>query len=127
MPVHIEHPKVIPAAGDPPKRIEEYIGRVNSGTAGLSVARMLSPQGWAEPGQTPEFAEYTLVLAGCHRIESREAVLTVHAGEAVIAYPGEWVRYSTPDPGGAETIAVCLPAFSPALAHQEFLWTTKTL
>jgi quercetin dioxygenase-like cupin family protein len=117
MPKHIAAPKVIEAAGNKPKRIEEYVGRVNSDTAAVSVARMQSPAGWVEPGQTPEFDEYTVVLRGTLRVTSRDGVIDVAAGQAVITPAGEWVQYSTPD--GAEYIAVCLPAFSPATVHRD--------
>ncbi|MFN7967092.1 MAG: cupin [Acidobacteriota bacterium] len=119
MPTLIEKPVVIEAAGNKPKRIEEYIGRVNTGTAALSVARMQSPSGWIEPGQSPEFDEYTIVLRGMLRVESEQQVLEVRAGQAVVTHAGEWVRYSTPEPEGAEYIAVCLPAFSPATVHRD--------
>jgi quercetin dioxygenase-like cupin family protein len=114
---HISAPKIIEAAGNKPKRIEEFIGRVNSGTAAVSIARMTSPPGWVEPGQTPEFDEYTLVLGGMLRVTTRDGVLDVRAGEAVIAHAGEWVQYSTPE--GAEYVAVCLPAFSPETVHRD--------
>lgn len=117
MPTLIAAPTVIPAVGEPPKRIEEFVGRVNSRTDALSIARMTSPAGWVEPGQTPEFDEFTVVLRGSLRVESRGGVLDVAAGQAVIAHRGEWVRYSTPQ--GAEYLAVCLPAFSPALVHRD--------
>jgi len=117
MPKHIAAPKVIEAAGNKPKRIEEYVGRVNSDTAEVSVARMQSPAGWVEPGQTPEFDEYTVVLRGTLRVTSRDGVIDVSAGQAVITPAGEWVQYSTPD--GAEYVAVCLPAFSPATVHRD--------
>src|SRR4029079_12207717 len=113
MPLLITAPKVVPAVGSPPKTIEEYVGRVNSGTAAVSIARMISPQGWSEPGQTPEFDEYTLVLRGTLHVETNRAMIRVAAGQAIITSKGEWVRYSTPEPGGAEYIAVCIPAFSP--------------
>ena len=119
MPRLIEGPTVVPSAGTKPKRIEEFIGRVKSGTAGVSVARMASPEGWVEPGQTPEFDEYTLVLEGMLRVESRSGTIDVHAGQAVIAEKGEWVRYSTPLPGGARYVAVCVPAFSPDTVHRD--------
>jgi mannose-6-phosphate isomerase-like protein (cupin superfamily) len=115
----VKTPTVVAAAGSPPKRIEEFIGRVNTGTAAVSVARMRSPEGWTEPVQTPEFDEYTLVLQGCLRVESAAGVLLVRAGEAVIAPRGTWVRYSSPEPGGAEYVAVCVPAFSPETVHRE--------
>jgi mannose-6-phosphate isomerase-like protein (cupin superfamily) len=110
---------VVPAAGVPPKRIEEYAGRVNSGHAGVSVARMVSPEGWTEPGQRPEFEEVTVVLRGMLRVEFEGGALDVRAGQAVVAEPGEWVRYSTPEAGGAEYVAVCVPAFSPGTVHRD--------
>ena len=116
---HIEKPTVIQSAGNKPKRIEEFVGRVNTGTAGASVARMTSPPGWIEPGQTPQFDEYTLVLRGTLRGGGREGTLDVRAGQAVIAPRGEWVRYSTPEAGGAEYVAVCAPAFSPDTVHRD--------
>ena len=119
MPRLIEAPTVIESAGNLPKRIEEYAGRVNTGDESVSVARMVSPQGWIEPGQTPEFTEITVVLAGLLRVEHREGALDVRSGQAVITRPGEWVRYSTPEPGGAEYCAVCLPAFSPDTVHRD--------
>jgi quercetin dioxygenase-like cupin family protein len=109
---HIESPTRIHAHGEPPKTIEEFIGRVNSGTAAVSIARMVSPTGWREPGQTPQFDEYTVVLRGTLRVETRGAVHEVAAGQAIITSAGEWVRYSSPHEGGAEYIAVCIPAFS---------------
>src|SRR5262245_41578204 len=115
----ISAPTVIPAAGEPPKIIEEFIGRVNSGTAGVSIAKMTSPSGWSEPGQTPEFDEYTIVLRGELMVETRAAVHQVHAGQAIIVGRGEWVRSSTPGASGAEYIGVCLPAFSPGSVHRE--------
>jgi mannose-6-phosphate isomerase-like protein (cupin superfamily) len=115
----INGPTVIQAAGSKPKRIEEYAGRVNSGHHGVSVARMVSPEGWLEPGQRPEFEEVTVVLRGCLQVEHEAGVLMVRAGQAVVTAPGEWVRYSTPEPEGAEYIAVCLPAFSPATVHRD--------
>ena len=115
----IAKPTVIPAVGEPPKIIEEFIGEVNSRTSAVSIAKMTSPCGWSEPGQTPEFDEYTIVLRGELRVETRGAVHRVGAGQAIIASRGEWVRYSTPAPEGAEYIAVCLPAFSPATVHRD--------
>ncbi len=112
MPKLIETPNRIEAAGNKPKLIEEYVGRVNSATEAVSIARMRSPAGWREPGQTPEFDEFTVVLKGTLRVEHRDGMLNVHAGQAVIAAKGEWIRYSTPAVDGAEYIAVCLPAFS---------------
>jgi quercetin dioxygenase-like cupin family protein len=117
MPELIEAPQVITAAGNKPKRIEEYAGRVATGSDQLSVARMTSPAGWQEPGQRPEFQEITIVLSGTVRVDHEEGVLDVRAGQAVVTRPGEWVRYSTPD--GAEYIAVCTPAFSPDTAHRD--------
>lgn len=119
MPELIESPTIIQAAGNKPKIIEEYIGRVNSGTSDLSIARMKSPEGWIEPGQTPEFDEYTLVLRGELRVTTREGSLDVGEGQAVIVKAGEWVQYSTPGNEGAEYIAVCLPAFSPETVHRD--------
>jgi mannose-6-phosphate isomerase-like protein (cupin superfamily) len=119
MPRLIQTPTVVAAAGTKPKRIEEYAGRVNTGHERVSVARMLSPQGWAEPGQRPEFEEITLVLRGMLRVEFEGGVLEVRAGQAVTTAPGEWVRYSTPEQGGAEYIAVCTPAFSPDTVHRD--------
>jgi ethanolamine utilization protein EutQ (cupin superfamily) len=113
----IEAPTVVEAAGNKPKRIEEFVGRVNSGTPGVSIARMKSPPGWQEPGQTPEFDEYTLVLSGALHVETKRGTLQVRAGQAVHAPAGEWVRYGTPE--GAEYVAVCLPAFSPAIVHRD--------
>lgn len=118
MPRLLSSPTVIAAAGNKPKRIEEYIGRVNSAHTGLSVARMRSPQGWIEPGQTPEFEECTVVLTGCLRVEHEDGVIDVTAGQAVVTAPGEWVRYSTPH-GDTEYIAVCVPAFSPDTVHRD--------
>ena len=115
----ISKPTVIPAAGEPPKIIEEFIGRVNSETSALSIAKMTSPSGWSEPGQRPDFDEYTIVLRGELQVETPEAVHRVRAGQAIIVNRGEWVRYSTPGPEGAEYIAVCLPAFSPATVHRD--------
>ena len=117
MPKHIAQPTIVQAAGNKPKIIEEFIGRVNSKTEAVSIARMKSPAGWVEPGQTPEFDEYTLVLRGMLRVATRNGTIDVHAGQAVITNRGEWVRYSTPE--GAEYIAVCLPAFSPATVHRD--------
>jgi mannose-6-phosphate isomerase-like protein (cupin superfamily) len=116
---HVDRPTRIEAHGQPPKVIEEYVGRVNTGTTGVSVARMVSPSGWAEPGQTPEFEEYTVVLRGTLRVETREGVQDVTAGEAIITSAGEWVRYSSPHEGGAEYIAVCAPAFSPETVRRD--------
>jgi len=119
MPTFIQSPTIIQAAGNKPKIIEEYIGRVNSKTASVSIARMKSPCGWAEPGQQPDFDEYTVVLKGMLRIETKEGVFDVRAGQAVIAHKGEWVLYSTPEPDGAEYCAVCLPAFAPESVRRD--------
>ena len=119
MPTFIEKPTLIQAAGNKPKRIEEYAGRVNSGHATVSVARMVSPSGWEEPGQRPEFEEITVVLRGCLRVEHERGSLEVRAGQAIVAHPGEWVRYSSPEEGGAEYVAICLPAFSPDTVHRD--------
>jgi len=119
MPTLIDAPAIIEAAGTKPKRIEEYAGRVRSGHTAVSVARMVSPADWAEPGQRPEFEEITVVLRGCLRVEHDRGTLDVRAGQAVIVQPGEWVRYGSPEPGGAEYVAVCLPAFSPATVHRD--------
>lgn len=115
----IAGPTKIEAAGNKPKLIEEYVGRVNSETAAVSIARMKSPGGWVEPGQTPEFDEYTVVLRGTLLVETRTGTLEVNAGQAVITAGGEWVRYSSPHDDGAEYIAVCLPGFSPATVHRD--------
>lgn len=115
----IERPTRVEAAGNKPKLIDEFIGLVNSGTAEISLARMQSPSGWVEPGQTPEFDEYTLVLHGVLQVETKEKTIQVQAGQAVLAARGEWVRYSTPGPEGAEYLAVCLPAFSPRTVHRD--------
>lgn len=119
MPILIEQPKRIEAAGNKPKLIDEYIGRVNSRTAAVSVAHMRSPEGWTEPGQKPEFDEFTIVLKGTLRVQHKNGSLDVRAGQAVVANRGEWIQYSTPEPGGAEYIAVCLPAFSPDTVHRD--------
>jgi mannose-6-phosphate isomerase-like protein (cupin superfamily) len=119
MPTLIASPTIIEAAGNIPKRIEEYAGRVNSGHGAVSVARMVSPQGWTEPGQRPEFEEITVVLRGLLTVEHEGGALEVRTGQAVVTRPGEWVRYSSPEPGGAEYIAVCLPAFSPGTVHRD--------
>ncbi len=119
MPRLIEKAARIEAAGNKPKIIDEYIGRVNSKTEAASIAHMRSPSGWVEPGQTPQFDEYTVVLKGLLRVESKSGVLEVKAGQAVLTARGEWVRYSTPGPDGAEYIAVCLPAFSPETVKRD--------
>jgi ethanolamine utilization protein EutQ len=119
MPTLISQPTRIEAAGNKPKLIDEYIGRINSATASASVAHMRSPQGWQEPGQRPEFDEFTVVLRGMLRVEHCDGALEVRAGQAVIAHKGEWIRYATPEADGAEYIAVCLPAFSPDTVHRD--------
>lgn len=119
MPIAIPTPTRIEAAGSPPKLIDEYVGRVNNGETRISVAHMRSPAGWSEPGQTPEFDEYTVVLRGTLRVEHRGGSLDVPAGRAVLVRGGEWVRYSSPASDGAEYIAVCLPAFSPETVHRD--------
>ena len=119
MPTLIAQPTRISAAGTKPKLIDEYIGRVNTKTDGASVAHMRSPQGWAEPGQTPEFDEFTLVLKGMVRVRHKDGQIDVGPGQAVITHRGEWIQYSTPAEGGAEYIAVCLPAFSMETVHRD--------
>ncbi len=115
----IQAPAAIRAAGTKPKVIEEFIGRVNSETESVSIARMKSPAGWVEPGQTPDFDEYTVVLRGMLRVATKSGVCEVRAGQAIIVSHGEWVQYSTPEPDGAEYIAVCIPAFSPDTVHRD--------
>ena len=119
MPTHVKTPTRIEAAGNKPKLIDEYIGRVNSRNEHVSIAHMRSPAGWVEPGQTPEFEEYTVVLKGMVRVTHKGGTLDVRAGQAVIAHPGEWVQYSSPEEGGAEYLAVCVPAFSPETVHRD--------
>ncbi len=119
MPKLLKSPAVVQSVGNKPKRIEEFVGRVNNGTPQVSIARMVSPGGWAEPGQTPEFNEYTLVLKGGLRLETKTGTLEVGPGQAVMVEKGEWVRYSTPNPEGAEYVSVCLPAFGPDLVHRD--------
>ena len=119
MPKLIPAPTRVAAAGNRPKIIEEFIGRVNSGHEQISIAHMRSPAGWVEPGQTPDFDEYTLVLRGSLRVAHETGALDVAAGQAVVAPAGEWVQYSTPGPEGAEYVAVCLPAFSPQTVHRD--------
>ena len=119
MPTFIPSPTIIEAAGNKPKRIEEYAGRVNSDHESVSVARMVSPSGWVEPGQRPEFMEVTVVLKGSLHVEYEGGAMDVAAGQAVVTQPGEWVRYSTPGAEGAEYVAVCLPAFSPDTVHRD--------
>ncbi len=116
---YIQTPVSIAAAGNKPKVIEEFVGRVNTNSAEVSIARMQSPEGWVEPGQTPEFDEYTVVLKGTLTVETRDSVFEVTAGQAIIVKKGEWVRYSSPSSGGAEYIAVCIPAFSPGTVHRD--------
>ncbi|MCA9101572.1 MAG: cupin [Planctomycetales bacterium] len=119
MPKLIAAPTLIQAAGAMPKQIEEFVGRVNTSTSTVSVARMISPQGWEEPGQRPEFEEITVVLRGSLHVDCDDGQLVIAAGQAIVTGPGEWVRYSTPDAGGAEYVAVCLPAFSPETVHRD--------
>ena len=119
MPRLIEKPTVIDCVGTKPKQIQEFAGRVNSGHTGVSVARMISPSGWEEPGQRPEFEEITVVIKGTLRVEHEKGVIEVKAGQCVVTSPGEWIRYSTPGPEGAEYVAVCLPAFSPTTVHRD--------
>ena len=119
MPQLIPAPTIITAAGNKPKLIEEFAGRVNTGHTNVSIAHMVSPEGWVEPGQRPSFEEVTVVLRGTLRVEFEGGRLDVRGGQAVVARPGEWVRYSSPEPGGAEYIAVCLPAFSPDTVNRD--------
>lgn len=119
MPTIIKSPTKIEAAGNKPKVIEEFIGRVNSETSDISVARMKSPEDWIEPGQTPEFDEYTVVLGGMLRVETKNDLFDINKGQAIISHKGEWIRYSSPLPGGAEYISVCLPAFSPDIVNRD--------
>ena len=119
MPTPIRAPLIVRAAGNKPKIIEEYVGRLNTQTEQLSIARMNSPNGWVEPGQTPEFDEFTVILKGMLRVETKDEAIDVNAGEAVIAHVGEWIRYSTPAAEGAEYVAICLPAFSPDTVHRD--------
>jgi quercetin dioxygenase-like cupin family protein len=119
MPRLIEAPTVIPSEGNKPKLIQEFVGRMNTQTEGVSIAKMTSPQGWVEPGQKPEFEEVTLVLKGVLHVEHSGGSFRVHAGQAIVQSPGEWVRYSTPEEGGAEYVAICLPAFSMDTVHRD--------
>ncbi|UCH98325.1 MAG: cupin domain-containing protein [Candidatus Aminicenantes bacterium] len=121
MPTKINSPTIIKAAGNKPKVIEEFMGRVNTNTEAVSIARMTSPPGWIEPGQTPEFDEYTIVLKGMLMVKTKDETIEVHAGEAIITHKGEWIQYSSPGTEGAEYIAVCLPAFSPETVHRDDL------
>lgn len=119
MPRLIDSPTVVQAAGNKPKQIEEFVGRANSGHEDVSVARMVSPSGWVEPGQRPDFTEITIVLKGLLCVEFQSGRFDVRAGQAVVAEPGEWVRYSTPEEDGSEYVSVCLPAFSPETVHRD--------
>jgi len=119
MPVLVPQPAYVKAAGNKPKVIEEFVGRIRTGTQEVSVARMRSPGGWVEPGQTPEFDEYTLVLRGTLRVASKDTTVDVGAGQAVICPRGEWVQYSTPTPEGADYVAICVPAFSPQAVNRD--------
>lgn len=119
MPIQISKPTIIEAAGNKPKRIEEYIGLVNSQTSDLSIARMVSPGGWVEPGQKPQFTEYTIVLKGMLRVKTESGAFDVHAGETIIVKANEWVQYSSPNENGAEYVSVCMPAFSPDTVHRD--------
>jgi len=119
MPIKVERPTIITAAGNKPKEIKEYIGSVNSNTDEVSIARMKSPAGWIEPGQTPEFNEYTIVLKGMLRVNTKDEIIDINEGEAIITQAGEWVQYSTPTPEGAEYIAVCCPGFLPDAVHRD--------
>jgi mannose-6-phosphate isomerase-like protein (cupin superfamily) len=119
MPKLVDGPVVVPAVGNPPKIIEEFVGRASTRDDGVSVARMRSPSGWSEPGQRPEFDEITVVLRGAVHVEHEGGSLDVRAGQAVVVRKGEWIRYSTPDPAGAEYVAICLPAFSPDTVHRD--------
>lgn len=119
MATKIDSPSIISAAGNKPKIIEEFIGNVNSKTSAVSIAKMTSPNGWVEPGQTPDFDEYTVVLKGMLRVTTKNSVNDISAGQAIIVKKGEWVQYSSPEPDGAEYIAVCLPAFSPDTVHRD--------
>ena len=119
MPRFIKAPSIIKAAGNKPKIIEEYVGRVNTQTDDISIARMKSPEGWVEPGQTPEFEEFTIVIRGTLNVKTKESDISLKEGQAVLIKGGEWVQYSSPEPGGAEYISVCLPAFSPDLVHRD--------
>jgi mannose-6-phosphate isomerase-like protein (cupin superfamily) len=119
MPIKVETPTTIKSTGNKPKEIKEYIGRINSNTDQVSIARMKSPSGWIEPGQTPEFNEYTIVLKGMLRVKTKDEIIDINEGEAIITQAGEWVQYSTPTPEGAEYIAVCCPGFSPEAVHRD--------
>jgi len=119
MVMKISGPTIVESVGSKPKTIEEFVGKVNTQTNSLSIARMKSPPGWEEPGQTPEFDEFTIVLQGTLQVKTKTETLAIHQGEGIIASAGEWVQYSTPGPQGAEYIAVCLPAFSPQTVHRD--------
>jgi mannose-6-phosphate isomerase-like protein (cupin superfamily) len=115
----IQSPSIIKSAGNKPKIIEEYVGRVNTQSNDISIARMKSPEGWIEPGQTPEFEEFTLVIRGTLKVSTKEGDKILTEGQAILLRGGEWVQYSSPEPGGAEYIAICLPAFSPETVHRD--------
>jgi len=119
MPVKINKPTIIEAAGNKPKIIQEFFGRVNSKTENVSIARMVGPAGWIEPGQTPEFDEYTIVLNGALTVKTKDETIIVKAGEAILTQKGEWIQYSTDEKEGAEYIAICIPAFSPETVHRD--------
>lgn len=119
MPIIINKPSIIEAAGNKPKIIEEYFGRVNSKSTEVSIAKMTSPQGWVEPGQRPDFDEYTVVLSGTLQVKTQNEIINVKAGSAILTKKGEWIQYSTPFESGAEYVAVCLPAFSPETVHRD--------
>ncbi len=116
---HIKQPAVIKAAGNKEKKIEEYFGRVNSGTSAISIAKMDSPEGWIEPGQEPEFDEYTLVLKGCLQVKTKSKTILVNEGEAILIPKNQWVQYSSPFEGGAQYVAICMPAFAPDIVHRD--------
>ena len=115
----IKSPTVVKAAGNKPKIIQEFFGRVNTSSEKISIAKMISPPGWEEPGQKPEFDEYTLVLKGMLKVETKKNIFEVNAGQAIITHAGEWIKYSTPSSEGAEYVAICLPAFSPETVHRD--------
>lgn len=119
MPTLINDATIVEAVGNKPKLIAEFVGRLNTQTDEISIARMKSPQGWIEPGQRPDFDEYTLVMNGLLRVQTEDGIVDVHAGQAILAHRGEWVQYSTPESGGAEYVAICVPAFSPDLVHRD--------
>lgn len=119
MPIHVKEPSIIKASGNKPKIIKEFIGRINTNTNEVSIAKMSSPSGWIEPGQKPEFNEYTFVLKGLLRVETKDEVIDILEGQAIIVEKNEWIRYSTPTKEGAEYVAICLPAFSPETVHRD--------